>query len=91
MVGQEKRMSYSKLSKEIDAGIIRPIYLLYGEEDWLIQQLVQSLIKSVIIPGAGDLDLIQLDFAHAPQNIDPLRIDQEIRTPPFLSDKRWSF
>ncbi len=88
MVGQEKLMSYSKLSQEIDAGIIRPLYLLYGEEDWLIQQLVQSLIKSVIIPGAGDLDLIQIDFAHATQNIDPLRIDQEIRTPPFLSERK---
>ena len=29
MVGQEKLMSYSKLSQEIDAGIIRPLFAVW--------------------------------------------------------------
>lgn len=88
MAGQKKHMDYSALSKEISSGIIRPVYLLSGEEDWLIRQITQSLIKAVIVPGSADLDLVQIDVAHQPQNLDTGKVEQEIRTLPFLSPRK---
>jgi len=81
-------MDYSALSKEISSGVIRPVYLLSGEEDWLITQITQCLIKAVIVPGSADLDLVQIDVDHQPQNLDPSRVEQEIRTLPFLSSRK---
>lgn len=88
MVGQKKHMDYSALNKEIRSGVIRPVYLLSGEEDWLIMQLTQSLIKAVIVPGSADLDLVQIDVAHQPQNMDTVKVEQEIRSLPFLSPRK---
>ncbi|HHV42785.1 MAG TPA: DNA polymerase III subunit delta [Clostridiaceae bacterium] len=81
-------MDYSQLNKAITAGEIASLYLIYGEEDWLIQQLIQSLIKAVIAPGAETLDLVVIDVAHQPQTLDTARIALEVKTLPFISEKK---
>ena len=81
-------MDYTELNNEIKSNIIRPVYLLSGEEDWLIRQLVQDLIKAVINPAAKEVDLVQIDVGHQPQTLDFDRLEQEIMTPPFLSEQK---
>lgn len=41
-------MNYFEANQEINNGIIKPIYLIYGEETYLIAQLLESIINKLL-------------------------------------------
>ena len=41
-------MTYSELNKHIQKGILAPIYLFYGEEEYLIQEGIKKVIEKAI-------------------------------------------
>lgn len=80
--------AYSDLARELRAGRVRPLYLLYGEEGFLLADLI-SRIKAALLPAeAADLDLSVYDADNRPSALDWVRIEQELSTPPFLAAKR---
>ncbi len=51
------KYSTSQFHKDLKAGDVAPIYLFYGEEEFIINQLTEALLKSVLQPGDADFNL----------------------------------
>jgi DNA polymerase-3 subunit delta len=77
------KVGYKELKAELRKGQSRRVYVLYGEEQFLIDKLVASLIAQLVGPGAGDLDYVRMSGSSAKFSLDRLRA--EVLTPPFLS------
>lgn len=77
-------MPYSKLTKEINSGNIRPVYCFYGSEPYLMDQLVKQLKEAIVPPDYSDFNEQHLDGSK-------INIDDAINafeTLPFFSDRR---
>ncbi|QKS70841.1 DNA polymerase III subunit delta [Paenalkalicoccus suaedae] len=55
-------MSYLKVSSDIQKGNIAPIYLLYGTETYLIEDIIQKVINSVLHVDEHDMKLVRYDM-----------------------------
>ncbi len=80
--------SYAKLVSEIKAQAFKPVYLFWGDEGFLITDLVNRLKANLLNEQAVELDFSVYDADHVPSRIDWLRVRNELQTPPFLSAKR---
>lgn len=74
---------YAVLRKEIEAGTIRPVYLLSGEEKYLLSGALSILRKNCLMSGSESLDHVRL-----PDCKDPDEIIRALRTIPFMSPKK---
>ncbi len=77
-------MPFSKLSKEISNGTLKPVYCFYGTEPYLMDQLVKQLREAIVPPDYADFNEQNLDASK-------LTMDDAINafeTLPFFSDKR---
>ncbi|RXT14805.1 DNA polymerase III subunit delta [Ammoniphilus sp. CFH 90114] len=77
-------MEYRSIFKEIQQGIIKPIYLLYGTEAFLIEECI-NFIKTKAI------DEQFLDFNFSVFDLNEIPIQQAVmdaETLPFMGDKR---
>jgi DNA polymerase-3 subunit delta len=63
---------------------ISPLYLFYGEEEFLIQEALDLLIKKVVDPGARDFNFNTLYCRETPAS----EIVDLCQTLPFMSEKR---
>jgi DNA polymerase III subunit delta len=81
-------VGYRELKAEIRAGIIRSLYVLYGEENFLIDKLIESIEQAVIAPGCLALDRVALDGACQSPRLEPDKLQAEVMTPPFLSSRK---
>lgn len=54
-------MSYVTVLEEIKKGVVQPIYLLYGEENYFIREIEQGVVKAVLSPDELDMNLITLE------------------------------
>lgn len=54
-------MQYQELLQELKKGQTRPLYLLYGEETYLIRQLEQQIINILVPPADRDMQLTVLE------------------------------
>ncbi len=50
-------MNYWALKKEIDGGVVRPVYLFVGEEDFLADELVKKILQVTVEEGTEDFNL----------------------------------
>lgn len=78
--------TYDVLARSIKGGEVMPIYLLFGEEEFLIEQILRALTNLVIAPGMKEADLYKSDMSSA--RLDAERLSEWVMTPPFLSSKR---
>lgn len=75
---------YKQLKAELRKSEFRRLYVLYGDETFLIDKLVSSLQDLLISPGSAAIDSVVLSGGSAGKiTIDRLRA--EVMTPPFLS------
>ncbi len=76
-------MKPEELKRELNHGLSRQVYLLYGNEPYLIQQYCKQFIKQ-IVPDESfrDFNLYRSD------KIDSDRLEQFLQTPPVFSDKK---
>lgn len=81
-------LGYKELKAEIRDNRCRQLYVLYGEETFLIGKLVESLTQLLIEPGSLSLDRVVYDGGGQASRIDPERVESEICTPPFLSRRK---
>ncbi len=82
------QITYSKLLGAIKSGQIKPVYLFYGEESFLINDLIKQLKLSLLDAQATELDYSVYDGDGSPGKIDWVKLRTELQTPPFLSTKR---
>ncbi len=75
-------MNYTAVMEQIKAGSICPLYLLYGEETYLAQQVEKSLISVLLAPDERDTNLVTLDNDSRTAELVNL-----IETVPFLGGK----
>ncbi len=79
-------LNYSGLAAEIKSGLIRSIYLLTGDEEYLIDRISSGIRKRVLSESAGEADLYISDRQGG--GIDPDELRAMVYTPPFLSSRR---
>lgn len=77
--------SYPELAAELKSGAAAGLYLLFGDEEYLIDRAVRAIERSLIAPGCEDADAYKGDSTLA-GNTEALA--EMLRTPPFLSAKR---
>lgn len=81
-------LGYKELKAEMRAGQARPLYVLYGDETFLIDKLVDSLTDLLIEPNCRSLDRVIFDGNGQPARLDPEKLIAEVMTPPFLSRRK---
>lgn len=86
--GDSTALSYAKVMQELRAGVLRPLYLLYGEEEYLSQHVLQTILGLALNPAAKSLDGRQLDAQSKPSQLSFSQLAQELKTPAFMSPKR---
>lgn len=72
-----------ELNTEIKAGNIKPLYLLYGSERFLLQKTVQLLVAAVA-PGANPFNLQRLDA----DSVSVAELLNNANTLPFFAAKK---
>lgn len=60
---QKAQASTSNISKEIQAGKVRPVYLLCGEEQYLVESTLKQMLENLLSPETRDFNLTHLDGA----------------------------
>ncbi len=79
---------YKELKAEIREGQCRNLYVLYGEETFLIDKLADSLTELLISPGCRDLDRVVMDAGGQAARLDLDKLKAEVMTPPFMSRRK---
>ena len=67
-------------------GAASPVYLLHGDESFLLREAAQWLRAKIMVEGLEDFNLDRFD---ARENVDVERITQTARTLPMMAPKRW--
>jgi DNA polymerase-3 subunit delta len=75
-------MDYSQALTEIKKGLVRPVYLLHGEETFLARRLEKAIVEAVLPDEDRDMSLTVLE--RDPQ---PAALVGIIETVPFLGGK----
>ena len=70
--------------RELKEGKIRPLYVLYGTETYLINEFVQRLTDLVAEPDDRDMALVRFDTAETPLDA----VVEEAETLPFLAPRK---
>ena len=81
-------IGYKELKAELREGRARDLYVLYGEETFLIGKLVESLTELLVNPGCLALDRVVLDGSGQASRLDPDKLTAEVMTPPFMSRRK---
>ncbi len=77
-------LKYHDLISGLKQGKILPLYLFFGEEEFLIQEAVDLIIKKVVDPGARDFNFNTL-YCKDTSSSELVNLCQTL---PFMSEKR---
>lgn len=77
-------MDYLGVVKSIERGLISPVYLLYGEESYLIENLIKGFKGLLVNQDTGDFNLDIIDGKTVGLN----ELVNLANTLPFMADKR---
>ncbi len=80
--------TYAEVMQELKAGVLRPLYLLYGEEEFLREHLLRQILDLALAEGAKQMDARVLDLQGKPQKVSFAELRQELQMPAFLSPRR---
>lgn len=81
-------LDFRKSKQEMKDGLFHQGYLIYGDEKYLIQQLVQQIISRFVAQEMQNIDVIRFKFDRLIEIAQIDRIKQEIQTPAFLSERK---
>lgn len=73
-----------KIFANLKKGIIAPCYLLYGEEEYLINENLNKILDIILPDGSRDFSLFYLDG----ENTDMDSLMENILTPSLLGDRK---
>ena len=77
-------MNYSELIKNIEKGIINPLYLFYGDEGFLIDEAVKKMVSVIVEPSNRDFNL---EFLRGGETSCE-EIISKAQTLPFMGERR---
>lgn len=77
-------LNFEEASNQVQAGILRPVYLLCGSENLLIDEFISVLKRLLVTPEAGSLNYQAFDAGE----VDLVEVLDLARTPPFFGQKR---
>ncbi|GAB7386597.1 DNA polymerase III subunit delta [Bacillaceae bacterium] len=77
-------MSYRKVAKEIKAGRLLPVYVFYGEETFLIEEMIHFMAEQIVEPASRDFNFSRYDLTEVPL----ADVLQDGQTPPFMGERR---
>jgi DNA polymerase-3 subunit delta len=77
-------LKYHDLISSLKQGRILPLYLFYGEEEFLIQEAVELIVHRVVDPGARDFNFNTL-YGRDASGPELVNLCQTL---PFMSEKR---
>jgi len=77
-------MKYQELISSLKQRRVLPLYLLFGEEEFLIQEALDLIIEQVVDPGARDFNFNTLYCKDTPVS----EIVNLAQTLPFMAEKR---
>lgn len=77
-------MNYSELIKNIEKGIINPLYLFYGDEGFLIDEAVKKIVSVIVEPSNKDFNL---EFLRGGETSCE-EIVSKAQTLPFMGERR---
>jgi len=76
-----------KVLKQLEKGQLFPFYLFYGENEFLLEKLLNAVRQSLIPEEARDFNL-QVYYGGKEEKVHPAEIIDTARTLPFMSHKR---
>jgi DNA polymerase-3 subunit delta len=77
-------MKYQDLIRSLSQGKLLPLYLFYGEEEFLIQEALDLIIKKVVDPGSRDFNF-NIVYCRDTSVSELMNLAQTL---PFMSEKR---
>jgi DNA polymerase III subunit delta len=75
---------YSDLIRSLNQGKLLPLYLFYGDEEFLIQEALDLIIKKAVDPGSRDFNFNLLYC----RDTSVSELVNLVQTLPFMSEKR---
>lgn len=77
-------MTYQQIIKDIEKGNIAPIYVFYGTESYLLQEMVSYMERKLVDPESRDFNYSTYDLRETPIEL----VLQDAETFPFMADRR---
>ncbi|SDI85087.1 DNA polymerase III subunit delta [Alteribacillus bidgolensis] len=77
-------MDYMQLSKDIEQQGVKPVYLLYGKEDFFIKDITEKIVSSILTEEERDFNYSIYDMKEVPVEA----AVEEGETLPFFGEKR---
>lgn len=84
-IKKRNKLTYAALSKELDAQPLRKIYVLLGEEQYLISYLRDKIYEKALAPGCKTMDSVVYDLENKAANLNQDDLIADIATPAFMS------
>ncbi|MDD4324287.1 MAG: DNA polymerase III subunit delta [Eubacteriales bacterium] len=84
-VKNKNKLTYAAMSKELDAQPLRKIYVLLGQEEFLITYLRNKLYSKALAPGFESMDAVIYDLDNKISNLNRENLLADISTPSFMS------
>lgn len=83
--GSRTSIGYNDLKAEIRQQRWQRLYVLSGEETFLIDKLIEALTELLVEPSSLSLDRLVLHGSGRGGRLEPAQLKAEVMTPPFLS------
>ncbi len=77
-------MLFQSVINSIKRGMVAPVYLLHGEEDYLQELIIKAFKEHLLAPGTGDFNYDELDG----ENVSLFQIVDRANTLPVFAEKR---
>ncbi|MFZ5752765.1 MAG: DNA polymerase III subunit delta [Bacillota bacterium] len=77
-------MLFQSVINSIKRGMVSPVYLLHGEEEYLQELIIKALKEHLLTPETGDFNYDELDG----ENVSPGQIVASANTLPVFAEKR---
>ncbi len=88
MKKKQEGPTFNSLKSTLREGKIERVYLLGGEEGYLAENLISSIVAATILPGFEAVDCVRLDGSSRVSPPDLDRLEREAATPAFASARR---
>lgn len=87
-VKDRSTLGYQELREAVKAGNVSRLYVLTGEETFLMERFLLILAQNLIRPETAALDQVTISSVRAGSKLTVERIRSEVMTPPFFSSRR---
>lgn len=76
--------SYQDVRKELKQGVVQPVYLFYGMEQLLMDELTEAIQAAALPGGVDDFNFMKFHYDETPIQL----AVQEAETIPFMSERK---